>query len=109
MIERRLGQNVTQETKAETFQRTHVDRLVRRQQILHILEDKGPMTAKQIAIEMHHRGYTNNDDRNNSSPRLTELMELGLVEPAGKTICIYTGKTVAVFKRRMVNQQLSLI
>lgn len=109
MIERRLGQNVTQETRVEAYQRVKVDRMVRRQQILHILEDKGPMTAKQIAVEMKHRGYTDNDDRNNASPRLTELMELGLVEPAGKTTCIYTGKTVAVFKRRRLDKQLSLI
>lgn len=109
MIERRLGQNVIAETKVETYQRTHVDRMVRRQQVLHILEDKGPLTAKQVAVEMHHRGYTDNDDRNNASPRLTELMELGLVEPAGKTLCMYTGKTVAVFQRRRLDQQMSLI
>lgn len=99
MIMRRLGEDVTKETRAVAYQQVKVNRAARRRQILEILES-GPMTARQIAVELHRRGYTNNDERNNASPRLTELLELGLVELAGKTMCMYTGKTVTVFKKR---------
>ena len=57
------------------------------------------MTAKEIAQEMYMRGYTTNNDRNNSAPRLTELSIVGIVEPIGKKKCEWTNKSVAVYRR----------
>ena len=107
MIERRPGQPITLDTRAEAYE--GVDRILRRKQILTILEELGPMTAKEVAVEMHRRGYTGNDDRNNAAPRLTEMAKEGLVEPIGKTRCQYTGKTVSVFARRRVDRQESFL
>lgn len=107
MVERRPGQPITKDTRAEAYE--GVDRLLRRQQILSILEQMGPMTAKEVAVELHRRGLTGSDDRNNAAPRLTEMAKEGLVEPIGKKLCDYTGKSVAVFARRVVNRQESFL
>lgn len=98
MIERRPGQDITLDTKAEAYE--GVDRIHRQQQVLSLLEELGPLTAKEVAVEMYRRGLTPNDERNNAAPRLTELCKIGLVEPIGKRPCRYTGKSVAVYARR---------
>lgn len=98
MILRRFGENTTLETRKESYDK--VDKRKRYAQIKEILQDYGELTAKQIAILMLKKGYTTNDDRNNSSPRLSELLVLGEVEVIGKTKCEYTGKTVSVYKLR---------
>ena len=103
--ERRPGQLITSDVRAESNET--VNRIVRQQQVIGILSD-GPMTAKEVAVEMWRRGYTTNDDRNNAAPRLTELCKLGIVEPVGKKTCGYTGKTVTVFARRVVMLQEAL-
>lgn len=101
MERRRLGQNITLETRAESEQT--VKKQIRYQQIIGILKDypKG-LTAKQIAVHLYNRGFTSNSDRNNASPRLTELSVKGVVEPIGKEKCEFTGKTVAVYALREV-------
>lgn len=47
---------------------------------------------------MWQRGFTNNTERNNSSPRLTSLLEQRKVLVVGKVKDKITGKKVAVFK-----------
>ena len=57
------------------------------------------MTAKEIAVAMKRKGYTQNDDRNNAAPRLTELeMIHHLVVVVGKKKCKYSNKMVSVYK-----------
>ena len=56
------------------------------------------MTAKEIAVELFKRGYTDSDDRNYSQPRLTALVSMKEVSIVGKKICQYTNKNVAVYK-----------
>jgi hypothetical protein len=100
--ERRLGQPITSDMRAASNE--SVNRIVRQQQVIEILTD-GPMTAKEVAVEMWRRGYSMNDDRNNAAPRLTELCKHGVVEPIGKKVCGYSGKSVTVFARRKVMKQ----
>ena len=97
MIKREAGDAVTPATRHEADKA--VDRQKRYAQILDILGTR-MMTAKEIAVEMRKRGYTDSDDQNNAAPRLTEMSHKGIVEPAGKKICNYTGKLVAVYARR---------
>lgn len=80
-----------------------VDRQTRYRQIIECLEDRGPSTAKEIAVWMCLAGQATTSDRNLSAPRLTELCETGMVEPVGKTKCRYTGKTVTVYGLRENN------
>lgn len=84
------------ETKIDSY--NQIDTKQRQEQVLEVLGDE-ILTAKEIAIRMHEKGYTNNDDRNNASPRLNELVNLGLVVIYGKKKCEFSGKTVAVFKK----------
>ena len=55
------------------------------------------MSAKEIAVEMLKKGYIPTSERNFTAPRLTELSQIGIVEPYGKKICQYTRKTVSVY------------
>ena len=94
------GETTTFETRAES--NDLVPRELRYKQIVEIFEDMKPrnLTAKEVAVFMFNRGFTPNAERNFSAPRITELMQKGIVEPAGKTKCRYTGKTVTIYRIR---------
>ena len=94
------GEMTTFETRAES--NDLVPRDLRYKQIIEIFEDMKPrnLTAKEVAVFMFNRGFTPNAERNFSAPRITELMQKGIVEPAGKTKCRYTGKTVTIYRLR---------
>lgn len=97
MIERLPGEIPTFETRFEANE--SVDKQLRYKQIIEILlEYPNGLTAKEIAVEMCKRGYTPTSERNFTSPRLTEMSRVGIVEPIGKTKCRYSGKMVSVFK-----------
>jgi hypothetical protein len=68
-------------------------------QILEVLNEYNghPLTAKEIARELMYRGYTKNDERNNAAPRLTEMMQKGIVEPKGSRYDNETQKRVTVW------------
>lgn len=83
------------ETRHDSYE--SVDTNQRYNQILEILKGK-KMTAKEIAVEMKNRGYSNTDERNLTSPRLNELMNKNIVECIGKIKCEYTGKMVGVYQ-----------
>lgn len=102
------GQIITYETRRESHET--VDKEKRYRQIECILSRyPNGLTAKEIAVEMKNLGYTNNDDRNNAAPRLTELMYIGKVIPLDiKRICKYTGKTVTVYKLKEEPRQLNI-
>lgn len=85
-----------EETRREANEK--VDKKARENQVLEILSDKQERTARQVAYEMMQRGFTNNTERNNASPRLTSLLEQRKVLVVGKEIDKITGKKVAVFK-----------
>lgn len=88
------------ETKIDSY--NQIDAKQRQEQVLEILGDE-MLTAKEIAVRMYEKGYTNNDDRNNASPRLNELLNQDLVEIYGKKTCEYSGKTVAVFRKKSLD------
>lgn len=75
-----------------------IDKNKRYMQIREILKTGRELSAKEIAVEMFKRKYTNTNERNYSAPRLTELEEQGLVKIVGKKKCQYTGKSVSVYK-----------
>lgn len=98
MEARRYGEDPRLETREEANKA--VDRQKRYRQILDCLEERGASTAKQVAVWMCLSGYIPTSERNFTAPRLTEMCEKGMVEPVGKTRCIYTGKTVTVYDLR---------
>ena len=100
MIERRPGEYVPYDTRAESNET--VDRQKRYEQIIECLKEKPKQTAKEIAHMMAKKGYIPTNDRNFTAPRLTELSYKGIVEAVGKKRCEWTGKTVSVYDLRKV-------
>ena len=97
MIERLPGEIPTFETRFEANE--SVDKQLRYKQIFEILEEyPNGLTAKEIAVEMYRKGLTPTAERNFASPRLNEMMKVGILEPIGKTKCRYTGRMVSVFR-----------
>jgi hypothetical protein len=92
-----LGGSVTGETRRESYTAIQEDAAARRRVILSILTERGQLTAREIAAELHRRGITPSDERNYSAPRLTELREAGKVVVTGKKICDRTGRSVALW------------
>lgn len=98
-IAREVGENPLLETKVES--EILVDKKKRYIQIIEILQaSDNPMSAKEIAVEMKERGYIPSTERNFSAPRITEMLNKGVLDCVGKKVCKYTGKTVGVFKIR---------
>lgn len=94
--ERRVGEIPTLDTRAEANE--SVDKNKRYAQIIKCLKETSvPMTAKAIAVRMMLKGEIPTSERNFTSPRLTEMCQMGIVEQAGKVRCPYTGRTVATF------------
>ena len=90
-------ENITKETRRESYNAVLPTLTVRQKTVLQILKDCGDMTAQEIAAELKQRGITPTDERNFSAPRLTELADMGLVRTVGKKICGKTGKNVSVW------------
>lgn len=86
----------TMQTRRESLEKVNTN--VREQQILEILSDGIERTAREVAFEMCERGFTNTVERNNASPRLTNLLEKRKVIIVGKTLDHTTGKRVAVYR-----------
>lgn len=94
MEKRRPGENITHETRGLSYEA--VDKEKRATQIIECLKED-PMTAKEIAVALYRKGLIPSPERNYTAPRLTELSQKGLVEPAYKKVCQYSGKKVAVY------------
>ena len=98
ITKRRYGEDPRLETRAAAYE--EVDRETRYKQIIDCLEERGPSTAKQIAVWLCMTGQTPTSERNYTAPRLTEMCEDGLVEPIGKTKCAFTNRMVTVYGLR---------
>lgn len=88
---------ITTQTRQMSFEDIKDKRPVRYDQILDRLDT--PKTAKEIAHELYEIGLIPSNERNYTSPRLTELCKMGIVKVIGKKKCKWTGKSVAVFER----------
>lgn len=55
-------------------------------------------TAKELAVMLFEKGLTPNDDRNQTHPRLNELVGAGRVYVEGKKKDKITNRTVAYYK-----------
>ena len=88
---------ITTETRYESYKEIIDKKKLRYNQILDRLDR--PKTAKQIAVELFELGLIPSTERNYTAPRLTELVDVGIVAVVGKTKCEYTGKQVALYKQ----------
>lgn len=95
--------NIPQETRRESYRAAKQDAAGRRGVIYEILKERGGMTAREVAAELHRRAITATEERNFAAPRLTELKEAGKIEATGKKICDRTGRSVAVWAVKEVS------
>ena len=99
MIEmRNPGEMTTIEARHDSYET--VDKQARYNQIIECLTEKPQQTAKEIAVMMMQKGYIPTAERNFTSPRITERMKKGMIEPIGKKVCQGTGQKVSVFTLR---------
>src|SRR5690606_3546169 len=70
----------------------------RHQMILEALRERPRSTARELALFLWERKAIPMPERNFVHPRLTELMQAGLVEAVDKKRCPITGKMVAVYE-----------
>ena len=96
------NEKITTETRAASLKKTEKKADKRRVLILSILGNR-EMTAHEITEELLAGGHIDYYDPNFARPRLTELLQDGEVITVGKRKCGRTGKTVAVWKRNIQN------
>lgn len=89
--------NITEETRLESYFKT--DSSTVRMRILNILRERGEaLSASEIARLMHTKRYIPYPVRQAVAPRLTELVEEGLVIVDGKVYDSETERNVAAYK-----------
>jgi len=88
---------ITKETRRESFYQI-LESLGQRQYdvMLELYETPG-VTANELALKMYKKGYFPRPERNFVHPRLTELMQAGLIRVAGKRKCSVTGRNCAIY------------
>lgn len=82
--------SITEENRRDAYE----SRPSRRQNIILFILGDGEMTARQIAKAI---GFT---DLNQVKPRLTELMQAGVIDAIRKQRDPITGRNVSVYKRK---------
>lgn len=86
---------ITKQTRRESNQEVCRDK--KNRMILDQLA-YGPATAREVAIALHTQGLTLTEERNETAPRLTEMMQEGIVEVCGKRKDSKTGRRAAIYK-----------
>ena len=91
--------NITYETRNDSFEEIKPKRKVRYDEILDVLNmgDK-EWTAKEIAYVLYRLRIIPSNERNYTAPRLNELEKQGRVKVIGKKKCDWTGRNVAIYK-----------
>lgn len=91
---RQYGENTNLECRAESHEK--VDKEKRKRQIMKYII-KGDFTATELAETMYEDGVIPFPERNMVQPRLTEMLQGGMVTIIGKKTCHRTGRTVSVY------------
>lgn len=68
-----------------------------------ILADGKNMTARECSIHLHRLGITETSARQESAPRLTEMLKMGMVEENGRKIDNKTHKLVTIYRLKEEN------
>lgn len=88
--------SVTSDTRFDSFQSTNRKRLY--QLITSVLKEYSEgMTAREIAIKLYNQGFLLSNERQATAPRLTEMVDKGLIVVVGKKKDTVTQKQVAVY------------
>lgn len=86
---------ITAETRRESHHKTDKQRL--KEAVLIVLQQHGALTAKEIATILCASGAVAYPTRSAIQPRLTELVQGGMIRVVGKTEDKTTQRKVAVY------------
>lgn len=95
--------SIPKDTRRESYNAVLPTVKQRQSLILALLKERGPMTAQEVACELHKRGYTPSNERNFAAPRITELKEAGAIDATGKKMCSTSGRSVTIWAARREN------
>lgn len=94
---------ITRETRKESFENI---KLKKKCKLIYEQLGSGEYTARELAIKMYNikdekgNRLLRTAERQETAPRLTELVDLGLVKVAKKKYDEISGCNVAVYKRK---------
>lgn len=95
--------DITKETRKESYKKIQ---LKRKNKLIYEQLGNGEYTARELAIKMHNTSDKDGNrllrtcERQETAPRLTELVDLGLVEAISRKYDEISGCHVAVYKRK---------
>lgn len=90
---------ITHKTRRESYMNILKNLGTRQSQVFtELLTFPQGITASELSMYMHNIGFFRTAERNNTHPRLNEMVAMGIVEVIGKRQCRVTGKTVAVYR-----------
>ena len=92
---------ITTETRQLSFNDIQEKTKKRYEQILDRLDK--PKTAKEIAVELFELGLIPSTERNYTAQMQKEIEKMGFVYVIEKKKCEWTGKQVAVYKRKEID------
>lgn len=98
MWEARFMGAITKITRRMSYEEILGNLGERHQMIIEALRERPRSTARELALHLWERKAIPMPERNFVHPRLTELMQAGLVEAVDKKRCPITGKMVAVYE-----------
>ena len=90
--------SITLETRRMSYEEILAGLGKRHQMILEALRERPRSTARELALYLWEKGVIPAPERNFTHPRLTELMQAGIVAAVDKKRCPITGKMVAVYE-----------
>lgn len=88
--------SITEETRKESYEKLDNESI--RKHIIELLQGGKKMTAREVAVAMHLKGYVAYPMRQSVAPRLTELMQDNIVEACGKAYDRETARNVALYR-----------
>lgn len=89
--------SITTDTRWESFEK--LDRQTMYNLILNTLKlyEKDGLTARELAVKLYNQGFIKSNERQATAPRLTELVDEGILVVIGKRVDEISGKNVAVY------------
>ena len=91
-------QPITKQTQLASYQELQATLPSKQSVVLTILNLEGRLTARAIAEKMYALGFATTKERNNSQPRLNELVKAGKVAVVGKAYDKVTNRNVALYE-----------
>lgn len=89
---------ITRETRREAHESVIPEKAKRWQLVYDALRAHGPSTAEELAERLFAEGKIPYANRTFTAPRLTELLQAGMVETCGKRTSRVSGKSIAVWR-----------